>query len=156
MRNESRKSGSAIWLTKRLTTPGRDALQEILDELDGHRRDLRNELGNERVFWLNHSATHWSKNEHLLDGPDLANHRRLVSDAYLKTRELTQSERERYEAASDDDVNDPLWQALTEEETRQREDALTAVDQAWVALTDAKVVADQEWLERKQPRQRRR
>jgi hypothetical protein len=112
----------------------RHALQELVHELENNRRDLNIQLGNRRTFGVYHSATAWHKNSQVLDSPELARTRELVHDAYLRTHALDQRTRERYDAASHDDLNRDEWRELTEEETKERAEALTAVETAIAAV----------------------
>jgi hypothetical protein len=111
----------------------RDALQELRDELEQIRRDLGIQLANERTFGVNHPATAWAKNRHVLgDDPET---RELVHDAYLKTHALNQATIARYNLATQNEANDPAWQALSQEERKEREGALDAVEKALAAVT---------------------
>jgi hypothetical protein len=130
----------------------RDAFEEVLDELSGNRRNLVIELENKRVYGGYHNSTAWRKNIHLLSGPEAAERREIVDEAHRLTLELNDRNRERFEAASHDEVNDPAWQALTDEEREQRETAVGAVTNAWLAVVDVQL----EEAERKQTRGWRR
>jgi hypothetical protein len=106
----------------------RDALQELADELANNARDLRIELGNDRVFGAFHPGNAWEKNRHVLR--DNSETRALVQNAYQLTHAINQRATERYDAASQADANDPQWQKLTEEEKQEREETLSAVQKA--------------------------
>lgn len=79
------------------------AFQELLDELDANLRDLRIQLGNDRTFGVFHSSSAWARNQTVVDEQT----RDVVQDAYSRMRALDQSTRERHDAASHDDVNNP-------------------------------------------------
>jgi hypothetical protein len=111
-----------------------NALQELLDELENNRRHLRIQLDNERTFGVFHPANAWTKNRHVLNASELFATRELVHDAYLRTQALNQRTQERYDAASHDEINDPKWNRLTEEETTERAEALEAVEKALSGL----------------------
>jgi hypothetical protein len=118
----------------------RNALQELADELIQNLRDLRIQLANGRTYGIRHPGSAWSKHRHVLNAPKLATTRELVQDAYMRTHALNQQTNERYDAASHEDVSDPEWLRLTDEEVREREEAEKAVDQARkavLALKDA-------------------
>jgi hypothetical protein len=112
----------------------RDALQELVDELDNNARDLGIELVNDRVFGGFLPGNAWEKNRHVLR--DHSETRALVQDAYQLTHAINKRTKERYDASSHEDVNDPAWHKLTEEETQEREEALTAVQKAKAALDE--------------------
>jgi hypothetical protein len=112
----------------------RDALQELADELANNARDLRIELGNDRVFGAFHPGNAWEKNRHVLR--DNSETRALVQNAYQLTHGINQRATERYDAASQADANDPQWQKLTEEEKQEREETLSAVQKAKAALDE--------------------
>jgi hypothetical protein len=119
----------------------RDAFQELLDELEHLRRALGIELGNNRTYGVMHPATAWAKNRHVLrDHPDT---RDLVRDAYERINALNERTRERYDAASHADVNNPAWLRLSEDEAKERAEALSAVEHA---ITAVKAVAASEQL----------
>jgi hypothetical protein len=111
-----------------------DALQELIDELDNNARDLGIELGNDRIFGVSHPGNAWEKNRHVLR--DHLEIRALVQDAYQLTHALNQRAKERYDTASHEDANNPAWQKLTEEETQEREEALSAVQKAKAAVQE--------------------
>jgi hypothetical protein len=113
----------------------RDAFQELLDELHSNTRDVGNELVNERTFGAILPGTAWSKNRHVLR--DHAEARELVRDAYQRTHRINQQTIERYRVAGDDDVSDPAWLRLTEEETKERKEALEAIQKARAAVETA-------------------
>jgi hypothetical protein len=47
----------------------RDALRELMDELEGNRRDVGIELVNKRTYGVSYPGTAWAKNQH--DEPGL-------------------------------------------------------------------------------------
>lgn len=113
-----------------LTLYGVTLARSFLDELENIQRDLGIELANSRVYGGFHPANAWEKNNHILNAPELTETRALVHDAYLKTHALNKRNQERYDGASHDDMNNPEWRALKEEETRERNEALEAVKKA--------------------------
>jgi hypothetical protein len=116
----------------------RDAFQELIDELENNYRDLKFQLDDGRTFGLFHPGNAWAKNRHILNGDQLADTRLLVQDAYQRTHALNQRTRERYEAASQDDVNDSEWVKLSDDEVQERTAALEAVTKARVAVIAAR------------------
>jgi hypothetical protein len=113
-----------------------DALQELLDELERNRRDLQIQLANGRTFGILHLATAWTKNEHVLDAPKHDATRDLVRDAYEKTQALNERTNERFAPSSAEGAHDPLWLALTDDEVKQRTEALEAVGKAQAAVAE--------------------
>jgi hypothetical protein len=113
-----------------------EALQELLDELDGNERDLGIVVANDRTFGVMYSNTTLAKNEHVLRyDPHMSE---LVHDAYQATQALNERTKERYDAASHDDLNNPRWLRLREGERRDVRDALEAVRAAQAAVRGAK------------------
>jgi hypothetical protein len=111
-----------------------DAIQELIDELHHQSRDLSNELRNDDTFGMLHPASAWSKNRHVLrDHQDV---RLLVRDAYEKTNAINERTKERWEAASHEQANDPEWRKLTEDEKQESLEALDAVEKASAALAE--------------------
>jgi hypothetical protein len=93
----------------------RDAIWEILDELESHRRDLGIQLVNGRTFGIFHAHDKWNKNPSVLNDEEFSEARELVRDAYLRTHALNQRTQERFDAASHDEVNDANWVKLSGE-----------------------------------------
>jgi hypothetical protein len=117
-----------------------DALYELGDELENNRRDLAIQLANGRTFGIMHPGTAWAKNSHVLNREEFDETRELVQDAYLRTHALNQKTQARYDAASHEDVNNPEWQKLSDEEVQERTKALNAVQKALAAVQAARAV----------------
>jgi hypothetical protein len=113
----------------------RDAVWMIEDELIQHQRDLRIELDNDRVYGGFHDHARRNANQHVFNEPRFAETRGLVQEAYAQTHELNRRNKERWDAASHDDANDPEWRRLKDDERREREEALEAVEKALRAVT---------------------
>jgi hypothetical protein len=111
-----------------------EGTQNLLDQLENHPRELRSQLSDGLVFGGGFSGSAWAKNRHLLI--PYPGTRDLVRDAYERTHALNQRTEERYNAASQDEVNDPAWRTLTEKETQERSEALEAVEKATATLAE--------------------
>jgi hypothetical protein len=112
-----------------------EALQDLLDELEKNERDLGIELANDRTFGVMYSDTMLAKNQHvLLYDPHTSE---LVHAAYEAVRGLNERTRERYDGASQDDVNNPRWLRLRERERQAVRDALEVVQDARAAVKEA-------------------
>lgn len=112
----------------------RDAIYEFIDELESNARDLTVQLEQGRVFAHQLPGSAWAKNRHLLNAGELAGARELVQDAYLRTHALNKEMLARFDAASHEEVNDPKWLKLSDEEVRERTESLEAVTKALTAL----------------------
>jgi hypothetical protein len=93
-------------------------------------RDIGIQLDNDRTFRVLHRSNAWSKNRHVLDDSRYSHVRKHVGDAHARTDALDQSTADRYNAARQDEVNDPSWQRLTEGEKSERHTALAATKKA--------------------------
>lgn len=112
----------------------RDALDELEQELGRNQRDIGVELGNNRTYGVYYSATAWAKNRSVLNESGETKTRELLEDAYRRTKALDERTRERYERASDHDVSNPEWLALSGQERQQLEEALDIVAKARAAV----------------------
>ena len=110
-----------------------DTLQKLLDELQRNRRDVGNELANQRMS-VHYSNTAFAANRHVLDYPELADARDVAQDAYTQTITLDQETHARWDKATENEGNDPAWLSLTDEETRKRSMALDAAEEACSAI----------------------
>ena len=81
------------------------------------------------------SNTAWSKNQHVLNEDDA---RSLLDDAYSRTQALNERTNERFDPAGHDEISDPNWLKLNEEETSERTEALDAVRKAREAVQAVK------------------
>jgi hypothetical protein len=106
----------------------------MVDEFDDIARDLQIELGNNRIYGLAHPASAWAKNRHALRDHEAV--RNLVRDVYKRADALNKRTQERYDSASHDEINDPEWQKLSDDEKKERRDALTAAFKAKGAVED--------------------
>jgi hypothetical protein len=111
-----------------------DAIQEMTDELEGNARDIQIQLDKDRTFGVLHRSDAWSKNRHVLDDSRYSHIRKHVEDAHARASGLDQSTADRYNAASQDEVNDPSWQRLTESEKNERHTTLAATKKAILEL----------------------
>jgi hypothetical protein len=113
-----------------------EALQELLDELETNERDLGIELANDRTFGVMYSNTMLAKNQHVLRYDPRTSE--LVHAADEAVRALNDRTNERYDGASQDDVNNPKWLRLRERERQAVRDALEVVQDARAAVKEAK------------------
>jgi len=116
----------------------RDALQELIDELESNSRDLNIQLETGQTFGVTHPGDAWAKNRHVLNTDELAETRDLVRDAYLRTHALNQQTMERFDSASFEQINDANWKKLRTEELTERREALDVVVKARAAVEAAK------------------
>jgi hypothetical protein len=116
----------------------RDALWEIRDELNQHRRDLGADLSKGRRFFGSQFAhAHRNKHASAFNDPRFHEMRAVIWHAYDLTHDLNRKEHERWSSASHDDVNDAEWLKLSPEDITERQEALAAVNEALSAVEEA-------------------
>ena len=104
------------------------ALDELLHELHAIKRDAVLQLEHGRVWGVMHSGTAWNKTRHYLAAD--AQTDALVGSVYARAFAMNRMTQQRYDAASQTDVNDPEWLKLTDEEERAIRPLLGDVDRA--------------------------